>query len=129
VSSNYHTWYTDQELPGIPIAIYATDGTTLLDLTTGSLFTATVQLVRGSAIVVTQSTNITLYDGVGEGYNLTVDKWASGTLTAVVADLTVQGKTTSAYEVRPYIRRTSDSADEVPTSSKLLTVTFKTAAA
>jgi hypothetical protein len=105
VSSNYHTWYTDQELPGIPIAIYATDGTTLLDLTTGSLFTATVQLVRGSAIVVTQSTNITLYDGVGEAYNLTVDKWASGTLTAVAADLTTQGKTTSAYEVRPKYRR------------------------
>jgi hypothetical protein len=129
-----HTWFTDQESPGFPMALYGIDGT-LIDLSSG--FTATVQLVRPSitgalapTIIVTQSANLTLYDGVGEDYNLTVDQWAAGTLTAVATDLgTTLTRSGFTYEVRPYIRRTSGSLDEVPTSHDKLFVRFELAAA
>ena len=131
----YHTWFTDQESPGVPIALYASGTTTLLDLSTG--YSATVQLVRPSItgalapfLVVTQSASLTLYDGVGEDYNLTIDQWASATLTAVSTDLsTTLGKAGFTYEVRPYIRRTTGSLDEVPTSHDKLYVRFELAAA
>jgi hypothetical protein len=129
-----HTWFTDQESPGFPMALYGIDGT-LIDLSSG--FTATVQLVRPSitgalapTIVVTQSTSLTLYDGVGEDYNMTVDQWAAATLTAVTTDLgTTLTKSGFTYEVRPYVRRTSGSLDEVPTSHDKLYVRFELAAA
>jgi hypothetical protein len=133
--SVYHTWLTDQESPGIPFALYASGTTTLLDLSTG--YTVTVQLVRPSIVgalapflVVTQTASLTLYDGVGEDYNLTIDQWASATLTAISTDLTTTlGKSGATYEVRPYVRRTTGSLDEVPTSHEPLFVRFELAAA
>lgn len=133
--SVYHTWFTDQESPGIPFALYTAGTTDLLNLGTG--YTATAQLVRPSitgtlapTLVVTQSTAITLYDGVGEDYNMTINSWAAATLTAIATDLgTTLAKTGAVYEVRPYVRLTSGSLDEVPTSSDRLFVRFELAAA
>jgi hypothetical protein len=131
----YWTWKTDQELPGIPFALYTAGTTDLIDLSTG--FTASVRIVRPSVtgalapkLVVTQSSNITLYDGVGETYNLTIDQWASATLTAIAADLsTTLTKSGWVYEVEPYLLRSSGSLDEVPTSHEPLSVRFELAAA
>ena len=133
--SVYHTWKTDQELPGIPFALYTAGTTDLIDLSIG--FTATVQIVRPSItgalapkLVVTQSASITLYDGVGETYNLTIDQWDSATLTAVITDLnTTLARSGGVYEVVPYVRRTSGTLDEVPTSHEPLFVRFELAAA
>jgi len=123
---SYHTWYTDQERPGIPIVIYDTDGTSILALASG--YTATVQLVKmaTSTIVVTQSADITL---ASTSPNLTISKWSATTLTAVAADLLATGRASQDYEVRPYVRLTADSTDEVPTSTEQLIVTFRPAAA
>jgi hypothetical protein len=60
---------------------------------------------------------------------MTVDQWATATLAAIVTDLTTIARTSQTYEIRPYIRRTSGSLDEVPTSHDPLFGVFKVAAA
>ena len=49
-------WYTDQEKPGIQIEHLDADGTTVVDFSTG--YTFTVQIVRGTTIVASQTDNM-----------------------------------------------------------------------
>jgi hypothetical protein len=119
----YHAWFTDQELPGIPFEV-KDQNDAIVDYSSGwSSFTA--KLVRGSTLVASQTTGVT---GAATSPNITIASWTSATLALIAADLVTLGATSQNYELRVYARRTSDSADEVPTSSRALTVQFKTAA-
>lgn len=122
-----HSWFTNQELPGFRISL-TLDGTRV-DLSSG--YTGTVEIVRPgtTTLVVTESTNISLVDGVGELYNFAMTQWSAGTLTAIAADLVTQGKTSAQYELRPKARVTSGSADEYLTSHVPIYGVFKTPAA
>ena len=120
----YHSWFTNQELPGIPFDHRDADGA-LVDLSTGDwTFSGLLVNPATNAIVATQSSDFT---GAATSPNLTLNKWASGTLTAVTTDM---GTTkTKVYELRVYLRRVADSADEVPMSTNPLRIEFKLAAA
>lgn len=118
----YHSWYTDQELPGIPIELVDTDGT-VVDLSSGWTATAARLIDSSNAIVYSQTDNITL---AATSPNITISRWSAATLSAIA---TAMGTTKAVtYELRVYIRRTSDSADEVPMSTAPLRVEFKLAA-
>lgn len=118
----YHSWYTDQELPGIPIELQDTDGT-VVDLSSGWTATAARLVDSSNAIVVSQTDNITL---AATSPNITINRWSAATLTAVATALGTTKQAT--YELRVYVRRSSDSADEVPMSSVPVRVEFKLAA-
>jgi len=117
----HHTWFTDQEKPGIQIEHLDADGTTIVDLSSG--YTFTLELVRGNTIVASQTTNMT---GAATSPNFTMSEWTSAVLTAVASDLTTLGVSSYNYEARPYFRNSSK--DEVPTSMQPLIVQFKVAA-
>lgn len=119
----YHSWYTNQELPGIPLEHVDKDGN-VVDLSSG--WTASAKLVVGTTVVVTQTDNITL---AATSPNITINKWSSATLTAVASNLSTSGKSQQTFDLQVYLNRTADSADEVPTSSRPLVVQFKPAAA
>lgn len=99
--------YTDQEKPGIQIE-YKDNGT-VVDLSSGYTFTA--ELVRGTTIVASQTSNMT---GAATSPNFTLSEWTSALLALIAADLTAQGLTSYDYEFRPYAR--ANSKDEVLTS-------------
>lgn len=122
-----HSWFTNQELPGFRLSL-TLDGTRV-DLSSG--YTGTVEIVRANSttLVVTESTNISLVDGVGESYNFAMTQWSAATLSAIATDLTTQGVTSARYELRPKARVTSGSADEYLTSHSPIYGTFKTPAA
>lgn len=103
------TYYTDQELPEITFEWTNNDGT-VVDFSSGWTFTAKLVRVSTNALVTSQSSDI-----VGDDIlpNVTLQKWASATLTAIAADLTAHSRTSDAYELRLYARRTADSADDV----------------
>jgi len=119
----YHSWFTDQELPGIPIELLDTDGT-VVDLSSGWTATAARLINDSNAIVYSQTDNITL---AATSPNITINRWSAATLTAVATAMGTTKQVT--YELRVYVRRTSDSADEVPMSSTPVRVEFKLAAA
>ncbi len=117
--SLYYSWFTDQEKPGIQIE--HKDAGVLVDLSSGYTFTA--ELVRGTTIVASQTTNMT---GAATSPNFTMSSWTSAVLTSIAADMVTLGVTVQNYEYRPYLR--ASGVDEVPTSLRPLTVQFKTAA-
>lgn len=119
----YHSWFSNQELPGIPLEHVDKDGN-VVDLSSG--WTASAKLVSGSTIVVTQTDNITL---AATSPNITISKWSSATLTAVASNLTASGKREQDFDLQVYLNRTADSADEVPMSTRRLIVRFRAAAA
>ena len=100
-------YYTDQEKPGL--AIEYKDGSTIVDLSSGYTFTA--ELVRGTTIVASQTTNMT---GAATSPNFTMSEWTAAVLTAIAADLVTLGVDSYNYEYRPYAR--ANSKDEVLTS-------------
>jgi len=113
-------YYTDQEKPGLQFE-YKDNGT-VVDLSSG--YTFTVELVRGSTIVTSQTTNLT---GAATSPNFAMSEWTSAVLTAIAADLTALGLRSYNYEFRPYAR--ANSKDEVLTSQAPKYVTFTLAAA
>ena len=119
----YHSWFTDQELPGIPIELLDTDDT-VVDLSSGWTAVAARLVYDSNAIVYSQTDNITL---AATSPNITINRWSAATLTAVATAMGTTKQVT--YELRVYVRRTSDSADEVPMSSTPVRVEFKLAAA
>ena len=113
-------YYTDQEKPGLQFE-YKDNGT-VVDLSSG--YTFTVELVRGTTIVASQTTNLT---GAATSPNLVMSEWTSALLALIAADLTAQGVTTYNYECRPYAR--ANSKDEVLTSQNPKFIEFILAAA
>ena len=118
----YHSWYTDQELPGIPLELLDSNGN-VADLSSGWTASAAKLVDSTNTTVVSQTDNMTL---AATSPNITINRWSAATLTAVA---TAMGTTKAAtYELRVYVRRVSDSADEVPMSTVPLRVEFKLAA-
>jgi hypothetical protein len=120
--SNGLTYYTDQELPGIPFEWLDYDGS-IIDFSSGWSFT--VKLIRGNTVVASQTTSIT---GAATSPNITLAGWTSATLTLMAADLTSLGRTSNDYKLLLYARRSADSADDVLRPAAPPVVTFKTAA-
>jgi len=118
-----HSWYTDQELPGIPIELLDSSGD-VADLSSGWTAVAARLVDSSNAIVVSQTDNMTL---AATSPNITINRWSAATLSAVATAMGTTKQVT--YELRVYVRRSSDSADEVPMSSAPLRVEFKLAAA
>jgi len=118
-----HSWYTDQELPGIPIELLDSSGD-VADLSSGWTAVAARLVDSSNAIVVSQTDNMTL---AATSPNITINRWSATTLSAVATAMGTTKQVT--YELRVYVRRSSDSADEVPMSSAPLRVEFKLAAA
>lgn len=118
----YHSWYTDQELPGIPLELLDTNGD-VVDLSSGWSATAAKLVDSSNAVVVSQTDNMTL---AATSPNITITRWSATTLSTIATAMGTTKQVT--YELRVYIRRTSDSADEVPMSTAPLRVEFKLAA-
>lgn len=119
----YHSWFTDQELPAIPIELLDSSGN-VVDLSSGWSATAAKLVDDTNTLVVSQIDNMTL---AATSPNIVIDRWSAATLTTVATAL---GTNRSAvYELRVYVKRSSDSADEVPMSTAPLRVEFKLASA
>jgi len=122
VPAVYHSWYTDQEIPGIPIELLDASGN-VVDLSSGWTATAAKLVDSSNVVVVSQTDNMTL---AATSPNIVINRWSATTLSAIATAMGTTKQVT--YELRVYVRRTADSADEVPMSSAPLRVEFKLAA-
>ena len=118
----FHSWYTDQELPGIPLELFDINGD-VVDLSSGWTVIAAKIVDSTNTTVVSQTDNMSL---AATSPNITINRWSTATLTAIATAMGTKKAVT--YELRVYVRRQSDSANEVPMSTTPLRVEFKLAA-